>query len=137
MYTAMVFDKVLFGSTSMSRKDHAKRVARERKKHERRKEEDERNRQSVRTSPEKVLRDLKSLFKDDAARAMILLCARGLPFEEIAVRSNVSIERVKELGDKVNDLPPSLKRLLEANPEVLLNSNVLQAGLEGVRERGL
>jgi hypothetical protein len=30
-----------------------------------------------------------------------------------------------------------LKRLLEANPEVLLNSNVLQAGLEGVRERGL
>lgn len=79
----------------MSRKDHAKRVARERKKHEQRKQEDERNRQSVRTSPEKVLRDLKSLFKDDAARAMILLCARGLPLEEIAVRSNFSIERVK------------------------------------------
>ena len=137
MYTAIVFGKVLFGSTSMSKKDHAKRVARERKKHEQRKQEHERSRQSMRTSPGKVLRDLKSLFKDDAARAMILLCARGLPVEEIAVRCNVAIERVRELGDKVNGLPPSLKKLLEANPEVLLNSNVLQAGLEGVRERGL
>ena len=68
---------------------------------------------------------------------MILLFTQGLPVEEIAVRSNVSIERVKELGDKVNSLPPSLKKLLESNPEVLLNSNVLHAGLEGVRETGL
>ena len=121
----------------MSRKDHAKRVARERIKREERNQEDDRRRQSARKSPGKVLKDLKSLFKEDAARSMILLFTRGLPVEEIAGRSNVSIERVKELADKVNSLPPSLKRLLEANPEVLLNSNVLQVGVEGVWKTGL
>ena len=120
----------------MSRKDHAKRVARERRKREERKQEQQRAQKSTQRSPNKVLSDLRALFKEDAARSMFLLFGRGLSAQEIADRANVPIDRVKRLEEKVNSLPPNLRRLLQENPAVLMNSDVLRAGIEGMWRGG-
>lgn len=60
---------------------------------------------------------------------------RGLALEKISVLSNLSRGRAKELEDKLNSLSPSLKRLLEGNPEMSLNSDVLEVNFERLWKR--
>jgi hypothetical protein len=116
----------------MSRKDHAKRVERERRKKEQRKAEEEQKRKADQLSPKRVMGDLRSLFKEDAARAMRMLFDDGMSVEEISQRVDLSVEAVTDLRGKVKTLPPVLRRLLETNPEVLSNPNVLEEGFKGV-----
>jgi len=115
----------------MSRKDHAKRVQRERAKKEQRKLEEERKRKASEFSPKKVMADLRALFKEDSARAMTLLFDEGLSPEAISERVGVSVEEVRDLRDRLKHLPPTLKRLLQSHPEVLSNPAVLEAAFEG------
>jgi hypothetical protein len=116
----------------MSRKDHAKRVERERRKKEQKKVQEEQKRKAAQFSPKKVMGDLRTLFQEDAARAMRMLFDDGMSVEEISQRVDLSVEAVTDLRVKVKNLPPVLQRLLETNPEVLSNPNVLDAGFQGV-----
>ena len=111
----------------MSKKGHAYRKERERRKKEARKADEARRQTAPKHDAQRVLKDLHSLFDSQAARAVHLVTTDGMAREEVAARLNVPVERVTKLLDLLGRLPDGIREKLVSNPEVLLNRSILDA----------
>ena len=127
----------------MSRKDDKKRKKHELKKKKARKAEDARRLQRKRDARnavvdvDAILERLKVLFNEDTSRAIACALNESLSDEEIARQLNVPLERVSELLDLAAQLPAPIVEQFRRFPQVMANPAVLEAIIEGVRQRGL
>ncbi len=126
----------------MSRKDERKRKKREARKKEQRKAEEARRLQRRRAARgavgdvEEILSRLRSLFNEDASRAISLALNDSLSDEEISTRLGTSLENVTELLDLAAKIPQEIVEHFRRFPDVMANPAVLDAVIAGLRQRG-
>ncbi|MEY4668388.1 MAG: hypothetical protein RL518_1087 [Pseudomonadota bacterium] len=127
----------------MSRRDDQKRKKRELKKKEARKAEEARRLERKRAARnavvtvDEILERLKALFNEDSSKAIACALNEQLSEEEIAERLNVSPERVSELLDLAGRLPHEIVEYFRRFPQVMSNPEVLEAIIDGLKQRGL
>lgn len=109
----------------MSKKGHAYRKERERRKKEARKAAEAGKHASPKHDLGRVLKDLRALFDGDAARAVEVAMTSGLTREEIAAKLDWPVERVTKLHELLQRLPDGIRQRLVSHPEVLLNRAIL------------
>lgn len=121
----------------MSRKGHAHRKERERRKALAQRREEELKRANPKPSGIKVLKTLCQLFNEQAADAISLALTSGLSEDEIATRLKADRSKISQLLDLAASLPKSVSDLLLSHPQLLRSPEALAAIVSGVRRSPL
>jgi hypothetical protein len=122
----------------MSRKDPKKRKEREARKRQEKLAADKLAQERVKAQRQlpSILEQLNALFKDKAAKAIVMAFEQGLSPQEISKALDVPIEQVEYLFDIAGNANEELLRLVRRWPMAFENPEVLNAAIKAVQRGG-